>query len=141
MKTKPATRKKKALPKKSEEELEVERRADWEHNHQIVFDAFVKLANTKKKYPTLKEIATETGMSIMGVSRHMDEMDFEEMRKKYSVFTEAAMFQLATKAAKGTSIQWTELYFKVVHNLGQKKEMDVTLKGGGWDGFKLEKGE
>lgn len=110
-------------------EEEVSKRADWEHHNEQIYASFIKLANEKKRYPKIREIASETGLSSTTVFKHMRDPDFDSIKKKYSIFSEAALFTLATKAVQGKSKDWTELYFKIVEGIGDKKQLDLTSGG------------
>ena len=120
-----------------EEAAESKRRVDWEHNNELIYSAFIEVALNKKRYPKLSEISELTGLSIKTIHKHTSEGNFDAIKQKYSIFSEAALFQLATKAASGKSKDWTELYFKVVHGLGEKKQVDLTSKGNQIGSFDL----
>jgi len=107
-KKKPVAKKKpapKSEPPKvlDEEEQEIKARADKEHNQAMIYASFLKIATSKQKWPTVVEIAKDCGLSDKTVWRHMKEnrSDFEKLKDKYSMFSEAALFKLATKAAGG----------------------------------------
>ncbi len=123
--------------KNADEKAKIKRRNDWEYHHELVYSAFIKIATEKKRYPKLKEIAESTGISIKTIHQHLEEMDFEELKKKYSIFTEAALFKLATMAASGKSKDWVELFFRIVHGVGDKKSLDITTKGKSINGLDL----
>jgi len=135
-KKKPVAKKKpapKSEPPKvlDEEEQEIKARADKEHNQAMIYASFLKIATSKQKWPTVVEIAKDCGLSDKTVWRHMKEnrSDFEKLKDKYSMFSEAALFKLATKAAGGGSKEWTELFFKVMHGIGDKRSLDITSGG------------
>lgn len=113
------------------EEDTLKRRADFEHNQALIYAAFLNIATEKQKWPTIKEVSEQTKLSFKTVQRHMEESraSFDKVKDKYSIFSEAAMFRLATKAASGTSKDWTELFFKVMHGIGDRKQMDITSGG------------
>lgn len=119
--------KNKALPDPIAEEAN--KRADWEHNNEVIYSAFIKVATDKKRYPKLREIAEETGLCITTIFKHTQDPNFDTLRKKYSIFTDAALMQLATKAVTGKSKEWMELYFRVVEGVGDKKQLDLTSGG------------
>lgn len=111
------------------EEEEVNRRADWEHNNELIYSTYIAIAMEKRRTPKLQEVADKTGLSVVTVWKHTQAPDFDTMKKKYSVFADAALFQLAAKAAEGKSREWSELYFKVMFGVGDKKQVDVTSGG------------
>lgn len=111
------------------EEEEVNRRADWEHNNELIYSNYIAIAMEKRRTPKLKEVADQTGLSIVTVWKHTQAPDFDTIKKKYSVFADAALFQLAAKAAEGKSREWSELFFKVMFGVGDKKQLDVTSGG------------
>lgn len=115
----------------------IKKRADWEMHHETVYNAFFEIANEKKRYPKLKDIADKTGLSIVSVHNHIKDIDFEEIKAKYSIFTEAAMFNLAKNAASGKSKDWVELYFRIVHGVGDKKQVDITSGGDPFKGYQV----
>lgn len=117
--------------KKEEEDEEFKARADSEHNQAMIYSSFLKIATAKQKWPTIREIAEDCGLSGKTVQRHMasNRSDFEKLKDKYSMFSEAALFSLATKAAQGKSKEWTELFFKVMHGIGDKRSLDITSGG------------
>jgi DNA-binding phage protein len=119
--------KKKSLPDPYQEEAT--KRADWEHNNELIYSAFIDVATEKKRYPKLREIAEKTGLSITTIFKHTQDPDFDTLKKKYSVFSDAALMQLASKAISGKSKDWMELYFRVVEGVGDKKQLDITSKG------------
>lgn len=123
----------KKTAKKSKElspiEEEANKRADWEHNNELIYSAFIAVATEKKRYPKLREIAGKTGLCITTIFKHTQDPDFDTLKKKYSVFSDAALMQLATKAITGKSKDWMELYFRVVEGVGDKKQLDITSKG------------
>jgi len=93
---------------------------EWEKNNESIYSAFIVITNEKKRYPTVTELSDKTGLSIDIISQHFSHVDLDQIKKKYTVFADAVLFQLATKALSGKSKQWTELYFKVVFGLGDK---------------------
>lgn len=108
------------------EEQEANRRADWEHNNEIIYSVYMKIALEKRRVPKLREVAEQTGLDITTVWKHTQAPDFDTMKKKYSVFADAALFKLAAKAVEAENVQWAELFFKVVVGIGDKKQLDVT---------------
>lgn len=123
--------KRKPKQEPEEENEEVKKRADWEINDSMIYSAFIGIATTKKRYPKLREIQEKTGLSINTIHKHLQGKDssFEHLKEKYSMFTEAALFKLATNAAAGKSKDYLELYFKVIHGLGERKQLDLTSGG------------
>jgi hypothetical protein len=96
------------------------KRRDAEYNHELIYEAYIKLATTNKKIPKLVDLAKETGLSVKTIDRHLKTLSFEEQKEKMRLFTEAALFQLGKNAITGKSVAWTNLFFEVVEGLGQK---------------------
>jgi hypothetical protein len=95
-------------------------RRDKEHNHELIYEAYIKLATSNKKIPKLTDLAKETGLSVKTIDRHLKTLNFEEQKEKMRLFTEAALFQLAKQAMSGKSVSWSSLFFEVVEGIGQK---------------------
>jgi hypothetical protein len=135
--------KKKTAPKKKpapkpktnivsdELEQEVNRRADAEHNLIMIWAKFLEISTKKMRWPSLSELAKATGLSKTTVFNHLKEHkgEMEALREKYAIFSDMAMFKLGVNAAQGKSEKWSELFFKVVHGIGDKKQVDITSGG------------
>lgn len=116
-------------PVDKDADVEMKRRADWEHHNELIYSAFITIATNNKRYPKLKEIAAQTGLSIKTIHLHLQESNFDQLKKKYAIFTEAALFKLATLAASGKSKDYMELFFRIVHGVGEKQQLDITSGG------------
>lgn len=95
-------------------------RRDREHNHSLIYEAYLKLATENKKLPKRTDLAKETGLTVKTIERHLKTLNFDEQKEKMRLFTEAALLQLAQNAIEGNSVSWTSLYFEVVEGLNQK---------------------
>lgn len=107
------------------------RKVDWEHNNEIISEAFFSLVLQKKKYPTYKAIAEKTGLSIKTVERHLKDSDmFEDLKIKMRALKDKALLTLAVKAIKGESHHWSRLFFEVMDEVKAKDtDINITING------------
>lgn len=108
---------------------EIKRHRDWEMNQELIFTKYVELALLKKSAPKIVDVARACNLSERTVHRHMDEMDVEGIKQKFRVFTEAALFAIAKNAVAGKAVEWSRMYFDIIHDLGSKKRIDITTNG------------
>lgn len=126
--------KKKILTPEEKEALAEERKKlkhhrDWEMNQELIYQKYIELALAKKSAPKIVDVARACNLSERTVHRHLDQLDFEAMKQKFRVFTEACMFSIAKNAMQGKSVEWSKLYFDVVHGINNKKQIDITTNG------------
>ena len=131
--TKPPVKKrtpaKKREPKKTVEELEFERRGDWERLDAEISNAFCYYLISNSKLPSYAEIARTVKCNELSVRRHMKEGKFMEFVQKFRAGNERVMLNLFKQAATGQNERMIRLWFEVVENLGNEKKIDITTKG------------
>lgn len=105
-------------------------RRDWEWNSKNISDAFATIAMTKQTIPSYKEIADACGVSEKTVERHLETIEFDQVRKKFRACTDKVLLKLVGKALKMDNHHFARLFFEVVEDLGIRKKVEVTGKDG-----------
>lgn len=115
--------------RRKQEAANLKRHRDWEMNQELIYQKYIELALAKKSAPKIVDVARACNLSERTVHRHLDQLDFDAMKQKFRVFTEACMFSIAKNAMTGKSVEWSKLYFDVVHGINNKKQIDITTNG------------
>ena len=107
-------------------------RVDKEQNQTIVRDAIIKLlqkgvAAGKRKRPTYKEIAEETGLHVNTVYKHCKGAEFKAIDTKYRVLTDDVILNMFIMTKK--SAHAIKLWFQIIENWVEKKNISANLKG------------
>lgn len=129
--------KKKAVKKQVEivtdEDEELTKRMDWERNQELVSDAYFSLSMKKKKFPTLAEIAKETGLSVKTVQRHLQAEQFEKTMESLRATRPAMVMKfmglVATSKNPNMWDLWWSLTEKEYSDSKRNKKVDVTTGG------------
>lgn len=124
----------KKLPKK------YDRRADWEHNHETIAEAFFKHIRAFGRPPTTRALKESTGLSAVTIDNHMKELNsisLEERVKGFKVITGEVISSTALKAKTGDT-NAAKLFLQVVEKFKEGKELEVSGNVSGYDMSKLK---
>lgn len=104
-------------------------RKDWEKNNMNISDAFFDLATKKQRVPSYREIAEHCGVAEKTVQRHLETVEFSDIKQKFRACSDKVLLKLMAKALQMSNHQYVRLYFEVVEDLGMKKKVDFTSGG------------
>lgn len=106
-------------------------RRDWEYNHELLAEAFMKHIMVHGRPPTYAALHRDTGFAIDTIKRHLDELDKKTLGKrlrKFKVLTGDIIASLSLKAKQGDT-QAAKLYLEIVEQFKEGKEIDLTMNG------------
>jgi hypothetical protein len=92
------------------------RTIQWEHNHTVIMDAYVTVASSKKRLPTITEVAEASGFNRDTVSDHFKRMELDPVLKGMRAHTELVLKGLTSRAASGRASE-VELWFWLMWNM------------------------
>ena len=121
-------RKPKALPV-TEPELSEEQktRRDWEHNHAIIKNEFMRLLERKQKLPSYAELGKALGLNEQTIRRHLDHYSIEDFLNKLQIANEMVLLNVMKQAATGKNVKVMELFLRCTGIL--KNKVDLTTGG------------
>ena len=88
-------RKPKASPITEPKLNEVEKtRSDWERNHAIIINEYIRLLGQKQKIPSFSDIGKNLGFCEMTIRRHIDEYSIEDFLSKLKIANEMVLLNM-----------------------------------------------
>ena len=99
------------------------RTIQWERNHVVIMDTYVTIAASKKRLPTMTEIAEASGYDRDTVADHFKRMELDPVLKSFRAHTEMVLRGLTTRAASGRA-QEVQTWFFLMWNLPYKLNMN-----------------
>lgn len=99
-------------------ELKGKRRRNYEFNHKIIRDAYIRLIKENKgRKPTDGEVSKETGLSLRTIVGHFKELVFNADTSRLRILTEdmiIAVFRAGMKGSGHSQKFWFQLMEKYV---------------------------
>lgn len=89
------------------------KRKDFEENHELITDAFLRYVEDHKKAPTIRKLAEITELAFGTVKKHIKSIDFKKTTTKYRLFTDDVILSLYHSAKTGNSAS-IKLYFQII---------------------------
>ena len=121
-------RKPKASPITEPKLNEVEKtRSDWERNHAIIINEYIRLLGQKQKIPSFSDIGKNLGFCEMTIRRHIEEYSTEDFLSKLKIGNEMVLLNVLYQAATGKNVKIMELFLRCTNVL--KTKVDITTGG------------
>lgn len=112
------------VPEMNEEQ---KRKADWERNHAIITNEFIRLLGQKQKLPSYAELAKALNFDEVTIRRHLADYSIDDFLNKLQIGNEAVLMNLFKQAATGKSEKIMRLFFECTGVI--KKKIDITSGG------------
>ena len=100
------------------------KRTDWEANHIIIYDAYVKAFNDRGRPPIQSEIAEVTGLHRDTVAAHLKSSSLSKLIPSLRPQTLLILQGLAKRAYKGYAAE-VKLWLQVVESWKETTVLDV----------------
>ena len=109
--------------------MTVPKRSEWEANHVLIRDAFLRLLEKRKgRKPTFAEIAEETGLGERTIYRHVEALEFKPQITSWRVMTGDVIAALWRKCMKGDS-NAIKLWLQVVEGVSERSPVSENSGG------------
>lgn len=119
------------MPKATKRKI---RRSDWEANQALVQETYVRLMAEKKRAPTSREVAAETGLHFTRVAEHVRAFDWKKFtnRSNLAILVPAVVGRLAEKILLGalTDVRAREVKLFLEIMVGYRSPSDNDLPKG-----------
>ena len=119
------------MPKNVEnlnEETSTGLRHDFENNHNLICEAFKRLAKDLNKVPTYEEMAAATGLHRDTIYRHFRDYKYADRVEKFKSLTDDVLVSLYSMATKGKNHRAADLFMKHIEGRGDKLNIDINIK-------------
>lgn len=94
-------------------------RADWERNQRIIEEALFEHLKSKKRAPTISELAEVTGFDYNTVDKHLEHCTLDECAKPLKPMAGRIMAGQAQAAYAGNPAA-AKLFFQVTHHFKEE---------------------
>ena len=92
----------------------VDKNVTWNNNHAVIMDAFNKLYDENKKFPSMQSLSDETGLSINTIYKHSETLTLENVNTKYKLAGERVANSLLKKIDETGNAAEVKLYNQIV---------------------------
>ena len=89
------------------------RNNNWETNHAVIRDAYVRLIQTLTRRPTIDEVCQMCGLCSKTVGNHIKKLKFEPIAHPLRVLTDDVLIAVANAAKDGNAAS-QKLWFQVM---------------------------
>lgn len=96
-------------------------RADYEYNHVVITEAFKTILLRKKRKPTLRELAEETGFNVSTIDDHLKNLKFDPA--EFKALTGSIVSALSFQALKGDP-RSVKLYLQFVEGFRESQQLE-----------------
>jgi len=102
-------------------------RLDWDENHKLITETYMKLSKKKSKRPSLAEVSKVTGFSIRTIHLHLKElaeMSFEERFRDLKLMSDSLLISMHKYGATGRA-SCAKLFFQMVDGFTEKTDHKI----------------
>lgn len=110
-----------------EEEKDIKRRRDWENNHFMISEAYLKLAGRSRRRPTIKALMKKTGLSHTAIENHLLEIQKFNLEDRYNdmkLLTGDLLVAMYREGKKGKA-SCAKLFLQIIEDFTEKKEHKI----------------
>jgi hypothetical protein len=105
-----------------------DKRADWDHNHALIRDAYVKLIRGLGRKPKLTEVQEETGLGLDTICKHLKKIEFKPTKHPLRILTDDVLLGIAKAAMEGNAAS-QKLWVQLMEGFTEKQITDLQSKG------------
>jgi len=103
------------------------RRRDWEDNHILISEQYIKLARKWTKRPTVSALVKATKLSHATIETHlleMSKMNLEDRYKHFKFLTGDLLLSMYREGKKGKA-SCAKLFLQIIEDFTEKKEHKI----------------
>jgi hypothetical protein len=105
-----------------------DKNATWHFNDSLIMEAYDKLYDENKEFPSYKKLSEETGLSRQTICKHAESITLEKIADKFKLAGTRVFKKLLKNIDENGRAAEVKLFNQII--LGYRESMELTGKDG-----------